>query len=56
MSKNIGNWNFCIFSKGTMIFRDWGYETAEDAEDAAMAYIKENNVTDYSLDISMPAV
>ncbi len=49
------NWDVSVLdADGNILFEDFDYETEQDAEDAAMAYIKENGVEDYMLDISQP--
>ncbi len=48
-------WDVSILdSKGNIIFEDFDFETEQDAEDAAMSYIKENDIKDYMLDVSQP--
>ncbi len=55
MDETTRNWDFSILdSDGNIIYEDFDYETEQDAEDAAMAYIRENNITDYMLDVSQP--
>ncbi len=47
------NWDLSILDPdGNIIFEDFDYETEQEAEEAAMEYIKENGITDYMLDIS----
>ncbi len=49
----MSTWDFSILDKnGNILCEDFDYETEQDAEDAAMAYVKENNLTDYDLDVS----
>ena len=49
------NWDFSIMdSNGNILCEDFDYETEQDAEDAAMEYIRQNNITDYILDVSQP--
>ena len=48
-------WDISIMdSEGEIIFEDFDYETEKEAEDVAMAYIEENGIEDYLLDISQP--
>ena len=39
---------------GDILGEDFDYETEQDAEDAAMEYIRENDIEDYMLDVSQP--
>ena len=49
----VRGWDFSILDlDGDIICEDFDYETEQDAEDAALEYIKENNIKDYTLDIS----
>ncbi len=50
---NIRNWDFTVLdSNGNILCEDFDYETEQDAEDAAMAYVNETGITDYTLDVS----
>ena len=49
------NWDYSIMDPdGNIICEDFDYETEEDAENAAMQYIADNGITNYSLDVSQP--
>ena len=55
MDEATRGWDISIMDpRGNIIFEDFDYETEEDAEDAAMAFIHENHIEDYLLDISQP--
>ena len=50
---NVRNWDFAVLdSDRNILCEDFDYETEQDAEDAAMDYIKENGITDYTIDVS----
>jgi hypothetical protein len=49
------SWDFSILDcDGNIICEDFDYESEQDAENAAMEYIRENNISDYIIDISQP--
>ena len=49
----VRNWDFSILDNdGNIIHEDFDYETETDAESAAMDYIAQNNIQDYTLDVS----
>ncbi len=53
--EEIRGWDFSILNEEeNILYENYDYETEEDAEDAAMAYIEENGITDYMLDVSQP--
>ena len=55
MDDAVRTWDFSIMdSHGKIIAEDFDYETEKDAEDAAMEYVTENGLTDYTLDVSQP--
>ncbi len=47
-------WKFRVldYSEENILCEDSDYETEQDAEDAARTYIRDNNITDYILDVS----
>ena len=48
-------WDWSVLNAdGDILGEDFDYETEQDAEDAAMEYIRENDIEDYMLDVSQP--
>lgn len=55
--KAFRGWDWSVLNAdGDILGEDFDFETEEDAEDAAMQYIEENSITDYTLDASQPDV
>ena len=53
MEDTVRLWDFSILdSDSNIICEDFDYETEQDAEDAAMEYIRENDIENYTLDVS----
>lgn len=48
-------WDLSVLnSEGDILFEDFDYETQDEAENAAMEFIKNEKIEDYVLDISQP--
>ncbi len=53
ISESFRGWDFSVLdAEGNILCEDFDYETEQDAEDAAMKYIGDNNITDYTIDVS----
>lgn len=54
-SMNENMWDVSVLdSNGNILYENFDFDTEQNARDAGMDYVTENNITDYTLDVSQP--
>ena len=52
---DITTWDVSVLdSNGNILYENFDFDTEQEARDTGMDYVTENNITDYTLDVSQP--